>query len=315
MRIWSLHPKYLDQKGLVALWREGLLAKKVLEGGTKGYRNHPQLIRFRELKDPVAGINYYLSHVVKESTSRGYSFDAGKLSPCRAVKAHVTDGQMVHELQHLREKLKLRDPKRKAALPKKEGVEPHPMFRIVPGGIESWEKVSDNPHTFPYGLDFSKTDFRKQPALYRVGKGEQGVLMVEPYKSEILPHWRFRTPEIAEESAKKIYRLFLSYKKEGDFVGMDMARKFLQMGYTRSRRYANHASGKKYETNPQKETNLAKERAARTKVRAQASDWDTSPKAESARIFYGYYLKAREDAAYKKRRAEWLETEKQSTGS
>lgn len=92
---------------------------------------------------------------------------------------------------------------------------------------------------FDYSLDFEHIDFRKHPEKYRVGKGEQGVLLVEPYKSEILPHWRFRTPEIAEESADAIYQLFLTYKEKSDFVGMDMARKFLQMGYTRSRRYAN----------------------------------------------------------------------------
>lgn len=100
---------------------------------------------------------------------------------------------------------------------------------------------------FNYKLDFTKTDFRKNPHLYRVGRGEQGVLLVEPYKSEILPYWRFKTPEIAKESSDKIFQLFLDYLKQGDFVGADMARKFLQMGYTRSRRYANHRSGKKYE--------------------------------------------------------------------
>ena len=100
--------------------------------------------------------------------------------------------------------------------------------------------------TFDYSLDFENIDFRKHPELYRVGKGEQGVLLVEPYKSEILPHWRFKTPAIAHKSASKIYRMFLEYKAKEDFVGMDMARKFLQMGYTRSRRYANHKSGRKY---------------------------------------------------------------------
>jgi Domain of unknown function (DUF4385) len=99
---------------------------------------------------------------------------------------------------------------------------------------------------FDYTLDFKTIDFRQQPELYRVGKGEQGVLLVEPYKSEILPHWRFRTPEIARQSAQKIYDLFLEYKQQQDFVGMDMARKFLQMGYTRARRYANHKSERKY---------------------------------------------------------------------
>ena len=100
---------------------------------------------------------------------------------------------------------------------------------------------------FDYSLDFKNIDFRRHPELYRVGKGEQGVLMVEPYKSEILPHWRFKTPAIARKSANKIYKLFLEYKANEDFVGMDMTRKFLQMGYTRSRRYANHKSGRKYE--------------------------------------------------------------------
>lgn len=100
---------------------------------------------------------------------------------------------------------------------------------------------------FDYSLDYKNLDLRKHPELYRTGKGEQGVLLVEPYKSEILPYWKFKTPVMAKASAKKIYALFLQYKKEKDFVGMDMARKFLQMGYTRSRRYANHKSGKKYE--------------------------------------------------------------------
>lgn len=100
--------------------------------------------------------------------------------------------------------------------------------------------------SFNYGLDFKSIDFRQQPELYRVGKGEQGVLLVEPYKSEILPYWRFKTPEVARESSEKIYALFLEYLQHDDFVGADMARKFLQMGYTRSRRYANHRSGQKY---------------------------------------------------------------------
>jgi hypothetical protein len=100
--------------------------------------------------------------------------------------------------------------------------------------------------TFDYSLDFSTIDFRKQPELYRIGRGEQGVLLVEPYKSEILPHWKFKTPQVARNSASKIYKMFLDYQAKDDFVGMDMARKFLQMGYTRSRRYANHKSGRKY---------------------------------------------------------------------
>ncbi len=99
---------------------------------------------------------------------------------------------------------------------------------------------------FDYSLDYKSLDLRKHPELYRVGKGEQGVLLVEPYKSEILPNWKFRNPEIARQSSQEIFDMFEAYKKADDFVGMDMARKFLQMGYTRARRYANHTGGKKY---------------------------------------------------------------------
>ena len=99
---------------------------------------------------------------------------------------------------------------------------------------------------FDYSLDYRSLDLRAHPELYRVGKGEQGVLLVRPYKDEILPHWKFRTPAVARESSETIFVLYEDYKRAGDFVGMDMARKFLQMGYTRARRYANHAGGKKY---------------------------------------------------------------------
>lgn len=151
---------------------------------------------------------------------------------------------------------------------------------------------------FNYDLDFKAINFREHPELYQVGKGEQGVLLVEPYKGEILPFWRFKTPEIATESSEKIYQLFLEYKKNNDFVGMDMARKFLQMGYTRSRRYANHASGQKYEKNPQKMKSEEAEKKARTKILPQEKDWGSSEKAESARIFYGKYLEAKNDSEY-----------------
>ena len=100
---------------------------------------------------------------------------------------------------------------------------------------------------FDYDRDFAHLDFRAHPELYQIGVGEQGVLSVEPYKGEILPHWRFRTPDIARESAAAIFALFEGYRTAGDFVGMDMARKFLQMGFTRSRRYANHKGGRKYD--------------------------------------------------------------------
>ncbi|MBU0903935.1 MAG: DUF4385 domain-containing protein, partial [Firmicutes bacterium] len=99
---------------------------------------------------------------------------------------------------------------------------------------------------FDYDLDFDTINFHEKPELYRVGRGEQGVLLVEPYKSEILPHWRFKTPDIAKESSTKIMELFEEYREKNDFVGMDMARKFIQMGYTRARRYTNYKGGRKY---------------------------------------------------------------------
>ena len=101
---------------------------------------------------------------------------------------------------------------------------------------------------FDYSKDYSSLNLRDHPEFYRVGKGEQGVLLVEPYKGEILPYWKFKTPEDASTSSKKVLGLFKGYKKARDFVGMDMARKFLQMGFTRARRYANHSSGKKYDS-------------------------------------------------------------------
>lgn len=147
---------------------------------------------------------------------------------------------------------------------------------------------------FDYSQDFSKIDFRQHPERYQVGKGEQGVLLVEPYKSEILPHWKFKSPEIAEKSAKAIYKLFLQYKKADDFVGMDMARKFLQMGFTRARRYANHPSGRKYKKG----------------TKEQLPSTNDPEKAEAAKIFYAVYIKAREDKVYKEKRAEWTKREK-----
>ena len=159
---------------------------------------------------------------------------------------------------------------------------------------------------FNYDLDFKTIDFRARPDLYRVGVGEQGVLLVEPYKSEILPHWRFRTPEIARESAQKIYELFQTYREAGDFVGMDMARKFLQMGYTRARRYANHPSGRKYQSNPQAEGDPERRKAARAAVLPQAEDWADSEKAQSAAIFYAVYEKAKDDPRYVALREEHL---------
>ena len=148
---------------------------------------------------------------------------------------------------------------------------------------------------FDYSLDFKNLNFRDRPDLYRVGKGEQGVLLVQPYKSEILPHWRFKTPDIAEKSSQKIYQLFLEYLEQDDLVGADMARKFLQMGYTRSRRYANHKSGKKYRTNPQKEASKKAEKEARQDV----LPLDIDPiKAKSAEIFKAKWQEAKAHPKY-----------------
>jgi hypothetical protein len=149
---------------------------------------------------------------------------------------------------------------------------------------------------FDYSLDYKNLDLRKQPELYRVGKGEQGVLLIEPYKSEILRHWRFRTPEIAKESSAKIYELFLEYKKQKDFVGMDMARKFLQMGITRARRYANHPSGKKYKG----PVPADKKGVSGAHGREELPKGFDAEKAESARIFQEVYYKAKNDAVYQK---------------
>lgn len=149
-------------------------------------------------------------------------------------------------------------------------------------------------HAFDYSLDYRKLDLRKDPSLYRTGKGEQGVLLVEPYKSEILPYWKFKTPELAKKSARKIYSLFRNYKRDHDFVGMDMARKFLQMGYTRSRRYANHKSGRKYDGAVPKD----KKGQSGAHGRKQLPRDIDNVKAESARIFYDYWQKVRKDKQY-----------------
>jgi hypothetical protein len=150
---------------------------------------------------------------------------------------------------------------------------------------------------FDYALDYKNLNFRDRPDLYRVGKGEQGVLLVEPYKSEILPYWRFKTPEVALESSNKIYQLFLEYLEQNDFVGADMARKFLQMGYTRSRRYANHKSGKKYRANPQ----LAESQVAEKQARKDVLPLDLDPvKAKSAEIFKHKWQEAKANSKYQR---------------
>ena len=139
MRLWSLHPSYLDSKGLVALWREGLLARHVLHGTTKGYTKHPQLERFKEATDPHAAIDVYLSAVVDEATRRGYRFDDTKIDRTRTHDTlPVTKGQLQFEAEHLARKLSVRDPERLSTLPKEPST--HPFFTEVPGGVAPWER-------------------------------------------------------------------------------------------------------------------------------------------------------------------------------
>ena len=142
MRIWSLHPRYLDAKGLVALWRETLLAQHVLEGKTKGYTQHPQLLRFKQMSRPVDAINHYLTEVHKESIIRGYRFDKNKIGAFTPVKMSVTKGQMVYEQQHLLEKLQQRDPARYASLKTETQWQPCALFKIIEGDVEPWEIIS-----------------------------------------------------------------------------------------------------------------------------------------------------------------------------
>ncbi|EBY7147627.1 DUF4385 domain-containing protein [Salmonella enterica subsp. enterica serovar Emek] len=138
---------------------------------------------------------------------------------------------------------------------------------------------------FNYQQDFSSIDFRQQPELYQVGRGEQGVLLVEPYKSEILPFWRYKDEASATKSAEQIYQLFEAYRQQDDFVGMDMARKFIQMGYTRARRYANYKGGKKY--------------AEDGSLNTRGND---PIKAAAATVFKGWWDKIRQDEDYLKRK-------------
>lgn len=142
MRLWSLHPRYLDSKGLTAAWREALLARAVLAGQTRGYRAHPQLVRFKRCATPLPIIESYLHGLLAEAQARGFEFDAGKLSGiCSRGKLTVTRGQLAFEVRHLREKLGVRDPERLRLLPRSIAtVETHPLFRIVPGPVAAWER-------------------------------------------------------------------------------------------------------------------------------------------------------------------------------
>lgn len=139
MRLWSLHPELLDRMGLLALWREGLLAQKVLLGRTTGYRFHPQLKRFQGSNNPVGAISTYLWTVVDEARARGYAFDASKIAmEKRKIRIPVTRGQLEFEREHLGRKLRLRDPARARVL-RAAKLKPHPMLRVVAGDIEPWE--------------------------------------------------------------------------------------------------------------------------------------------------------------------------------
>jgi hypothetical protein len=141
MRLWTLHPRYLDAQGLVAAWREALLAQKVLLGKTKGYRHHPQLIRFQAQVDPIAAIATFLDGLAAEASARQYRFDASKILPPRLERPIIeTEGQLLFEWGHLNAKLRVRSPSvaknhESIAIP-----EPHPLFHVVPGAVRTWEK-------------------------------------------------------------------------------------------------------------------------------------------------------------------------------
>jgi Na+-transporting NADH:ubiquinone oxidoreductase subunit NqrA len=142
MRLWSVHPKYLDTKGLVALWRETLLARNVLEGKTKGYKNHPQLIRFKTAESPVDSINYYLEFIWIEAKSRKYSFDRNKFKETSKVnKINLTSGQLNFEVIHLLKKLKSRDINKYEEVVHLDTFNTHPLFNLIEGDIEKWEKI------------------------------------------------------------------------------------------------------------------------------------------------------------------------------
>ena len=150
---------------------------------------------------------------------------------------------------------------------------------------------------FDYRLPYKKLDFAEKSIrqLYRIGRGEQGVLLVRPYTDEICKYWKFKTPKIAEKSAQKIYEMYADYRVKNDFIGMDMCRKFLEMGFTRARRYANHKDGKKYNNDGT--------------VKPQEKDWATSDKAKSATIFKRYRDIVAKDSKYKAMRKHWREFE------
>lgn len=142
MRLWTLHPQYLDAKGLVAAWRKALLAQKVLAGQTKGYKHHPQLARFQAQFDPMAAIATFLAGLALEATQRDYQFDATKIFEQR-FKGTIaeTEGQLLFEWQHLKSKLRLRAPHLARKFRDVKIPEPHPLFKIIPGDVRDWERM------------------------------------------------------------------------------------------------------------------------------------------------------------------------------
>ena len=148
---------------------------------------------------------------------------------------------------------------------------------------------------FDYNIDYKNTLFVPNDSRYRIGRGEQGVLLIRPYTEDICQHWRFKTIQEARVSSHRIYGMYVEYKEKGDFVGMDMCRKFLEMGFTRARRYANHKDGRKYD----KEGNIL----------PQEKDWNTSEKAISARIFKQMRDEVANESIYQTMRNEWREWE------
>lgn len=143
MRLWTVHPSFLDVKGLTALWREGLLARAVLRGGTKGYTNHPQLVRFRTHPSPLDAIDAYLAEVLEESRRRGYKYDASKIDETvQAAPIEETTGQLDYEWHHLLAKLEKRDPERWRSC-REARPRAHPMFVMVEGPVRGWEKTGD----------------------------------------------------------------------------------------------------------------------------------------------------------------------------
>jgi hypothetical protein len=140
MRLWSLHPKYLDGKGLGGVWREALLAQSVLQGRSSPYQHHPQLIRFRAQSDPLSTLAVYLEGIAKEADQRGYHYNHNLISKeGSSAKIPVTRGQLHHEWEHLKGKLLQRDPARYAQIQAISEPEPHPLFTVVPGEVEAWE--------------------------------------------------------------------------------------------------------------------------------------------------------------------------------